>query len=92
MGFHLHVRGLNKKAIKKVFRNPSHSKFFKFVDPTAHYGKKVRKKLGLTGHKLKKLFRSLKPSASVPSTSVNSAGAVVPSHVGRSVSQLMGGV
>lgn len=92
MGFKIHIKGLNKKAIKKAFKNPSHSKIFKTVDPFGHYGNKARKHLGLTGHKLKKLFRSLKPSASLPSSAVNSAGAVVPGHVGRSISQLMGGV
>lgn len=83
--------GFKVKGLKKVFKNPTHSKFFKLVDPTSHYGNKVRKKLGLTGHKIKRLAREIKAGMVGGSgTSLNSAAAVIPSHVGsmRSVTDM----
>lgn len=81
--------GFKIKGLKKVFKNPTHSKVFKLVDPMSHYGNKVRKKLGLTGHRIKKLAREIK-AGMLGSTSLNSAAAVIPSHAGsnRSVTDM----
>lgn len=84
--------GFKIKGLKKVFKNPTHSKAFKLIDPTAHYGNKVRKKLGLTGHRLKRLAREIKTGMLSGSSlnSANSVGAVIPPQVGsnRSVTSM----
>lgn len=83
--------GLKIKGFKKVFKNPTHSKLYKSL-PLNHYGSKLRKKLGLTGKGLRKLGNKLKdlysPALVGGSSSINSAGAVIPSTLGRSVTDL----
>lgn len=82
--------GFKIKGLKKVFKNPTHSKVYKLLSPTGHYGSKVRKKLGLTGHRIKKLAREIKAGmVGAAGTSFNSA-AVIPSHAGsnRSVTDM----
>lgn len=78
----MHIKGLSK-----VFKNPTHSKLWKRSDILGinRVLDKARRKAGLTRSKI---MSRLAPSSN--SSAVNSAGAIMPSHVGsaRSITEM----
>lgn len=83
--------GFKIKGLKKVFKNPTHSKVYKLL-PFSHQKSQIRKKLGFTGKRLRKLGKQLKEFYAPPvvggSTSINSAGAVIPASLGKSITDM----
>lgn len=76
------------KGLSKAFKSPSHSKFWKAMDFTGlgRQLNKARRHAGLTTGRLKRLLSA--GALSGTGSQVNSAGAVIPSHVGRSVTEM----
>lgn len=74
---------MHLKGVSKFFKNPTHSKLWKKSDILGLHRAfdKVRRKSGLTRHKI---MSRLAGSQLVGSSSVNSAGAIIPSHAASS--------